>query len=108
MRQFSLSEVVRAGRSAETVSPEGAVLHYRPEQQVLGMAAIVEVTWADEARGGRFGLVEVIPDASGELLVQVANVPSNSFSMSEKFRLPSVPAAGWTHEKDCDCGACPD
>ena len=67
------------------------MLCYRPEQQVLGMAAIVEVTWADEARGGRFGLVEVIPDASGELLVQAANVPSNSFSMSEKLRLPLMP-----------------
>ena len=65
-------KVVRAGRAAETVSSDGAVLRYRPEQQVLGMAAIVEVTWADEARGGRFGLVEVIPDASGELLVQAA------------------------------------
>ncbi len=49
MRKFSLSEVVRAGRTAETVSPDGVVLRYRPEQQVLGMAAIVGVTWPDAA-----------------------------------------------------------
>jgi hypothetical protein len=52
--------------------------------------------------------VEVIRDASGELLVQPTNVLNNGFSMSEKVRLPSVPAVGWAHEKNCDCGACQD
>ena len=35
MRKFSLTEVVRAGRVAENVSEDGAVLRYRPDQQVL-------------------------------------------------------------------------
>lgn len=106
MRVFSLSEVVRAGRVAENVGEDGALLCYRPEQQVLGRAVIVEVTWRDDPPGGLFGLVEVAPDASDELLMMPANVPNNSVPMGENFRLPLVPVAGWTHEKDCNCGAC--
>lgn len=106
MRQFSLVEVVRAGRIAENVSPDGAVLHYRPEQQVLGMAVIVEVTWPDTLQDKRFGLVEVIPDESGELLVRAANVPSNILSLSENVRLPLIPEVGWRHEENCNCGDC--
>ncbi len=107
MRKFSLTEVVRAGRVAENVSEDGAVLRYRPDQQVLGKAAIVEVAWPNEARDGLLGLVEVVPDASGELLVSDAEVP-NSFSIGGRFRLPLIPDTGWTHEKGCDCGACQD
>lgn len=106
MRTFSLSEVVRAGRVAENVSEDGALLRYRPEQQVLGRAAIVEVTWPAEAGEGSLGLVEVVPDQSGELLVQAANTPAGILQMSEKFRLPVVRSVGWSHEKGCDCGAC--
>lgn len=108
MRKFSLSEIVRAGRSAENVSLDGAVLRYVPEQQVLGMAAIIEVTWPHDARSERFGLVEVIPDESGELLVRPASVPNTVFLMGEKLRLPLIPAVGWIHGKDCDCGVCRD
>jgi hypothetical protein len=106
MRVFSLSEVVRAGRVAENVGEDGAGLCYRPEQQILGRAVIVEVTWRDGPPGGISGLVEVAPDASGELVVLPANVPNNSVPTGEKFRLPLVPVAGWTHEKDCNCRAC--
>jgi hypothetical protein len=108
MRTFSLSEVVRAGRVAQNVSDDGAVLRYSPDQQVLGRGAIIEVRWPDDTRGGPFGLVEVMPDEWGELVAQPANVPNDSVSIDETFRLPLVPVVGWSHEQGCDCGACAD
>ena len=105
MRKLSLGEVVKAGRLAESVSRDGATLHYRPEQQVLGRALIIEVTWPTGAEGS-FGHVEVVPDLSGEHLVQPAEIADDTLPAEGQFRLPQVPDSGWTHQQDCDCRHC--
>lgn len=105
MRKLSLGEVVRAGRLAESVSRDGATLHCRPEQQVLGRALIIEVTWPTGAEVS-FGHVEVVPDSSGEHLVQPAHIADDSLPAECQFRLPQVPDSDWARQQGCDCSHC--
>jgi hypothetical protein len=108
MRTFTLTEVISASRVAENVSTDGAALRFRPDQQILGRPVIIEVAWPGDAPGGSFGLVEVAPDVSGELLVARAEVPDDISSSSASMRLPLIPTDGWRHEAGCACHDCRD
>jgi hypothetical protein len=106
VRTFSLGEVIRAQRVGMITSPEGAQLCYRPEHQILGRAAIIEVAWPAPGGGLRSGALEVSPDGEGGLLVAPAEV-ADDISSDDEMPLPTVPVSGWRHEPGCTCGACP-
>ena len=103
---FTLGEAVRAQRLALNTSPEGAELCYRPDRQILGRAAIVEVFWPAGAPGARAGSVEVSPDGEGGLSVAPAELADLLLGESEPLSLPTVPVTGWRHEPGCTCGPC--
>ena len=106
VRTFSLGQLVRTRRVGENESDDGALLRYRPDQQLIGKAAIVEVIWPGGGQGSSCALVEVVPDQFGDLLVRAANVAEAALLDEAPFRLPFVPADGWRHEKGCDCTDC--
>lgn len=106
MRTFSLGEIIRAGCLGEAESADGAKLRYRPDQQRIGRAPILEVTWPADAQGARFGLVEVAPDGFGELFVQPALLADGALLDQAPLRLPVVPVDGWHHETGCNCRYC--
>jgi hypothetical protein len=47
MRRFTLTEVIKTRPAAQNTDPGGAALRCSPERQVLGRAAIIEVSWPD-------------------------------------------------------------